>query len=547
MSFKDPELNRLWDSFMKEEKGSAPGWTTVLLDQRVQTELEVGPVARVRPNLESGGCEIAAAPAVYDLTLRTTLAHMESFQGAFTAFSRGGMFKMPHNLQISHLDATPSQEDNSKHEEDLVLTRILLKENSNAEKTDPPVTLVNPSLFAMSVALKTQDLSVVVSEQYRENIERDMERLHPLVLQHRRRTSVQTFPAETPGLVYTGSLGVAGRSARWIGLQPDPFGPNVVGRHFYPWGLTYQYSRNGRTRELVFQYSPEFYRYTTKEYFGVESSFFVNTTERHDQRLLPGVGPVLGFTEDPSPRRDGAIGPVRPVGKFVLRLDTSLPERHTSYVTDGPYVHYGESVFPVDRGRMQRGHRVKVYHMRSHSWLELEFPLPECDPPGTYATFFRFQGKEVVHSDEIYNVKFGAVISLEAAAGTDQEIVQYATGLSIIRPRLPARQNDVVRERGIELIRFGMAQLRGAMLEPVCTGRVIVGSSSMTWETFFLRVHQSPLRGVLLTWAEERYLRELGYGLIVGRERRFSVFPCAIPSEGWSEHEVEGIALLDFE
>jgi len=557
MSYRDPELNKLWKSFLSEPRGTAPGWITVELDQDTQSELGVGPTARARPNLETGGCDVVAAPSSYDLTMKSAFAHMESLQGAFSAFSKGGMFRMPHNLQISHLDPAVKEEDNSMHEEALVIERIIASQKS-PDEGGARIVLVNPSRYAMSVALKFDDVEAVVSEQYVDNVEADFVKLEPARRRYGRRMSVEVFPVNTRKMAYTGSLGAPGRGVSWIGLQPDPYGPNVVGRHHFSWGLTYQYVRNGRTRELSFDFSPGFNRYTTKEFFGVESNFFVNTSEVCSQRLWPGEKSVVGFTEDPSPRLHGSLGKISPVGKYVLRADSTCPERHTAYVTDGPFVHYGVPHYPVDRQDIPEGTEIKVYHMRSHSWVTLHYPLPIEDPPGTYATFFEMAqrrveagsafipGARVEHSEQVFHSKFGAVVSLDAAVNSDQIMTQYATGLAVVRAVLPARQNSLTRDRGSELIVNGLALIQRGVLVAAPDGVVIVGTQSLPWERFLLRVHQTPQRAVLLTWEEERLLRLSGYEVSVGLTRRCSVFPCSIPREGWSDRDTDCIPLIEF-
>jgi len=578
----------MWNYFLAQEPGTSPGWTTVKLSQEVQGMLTAGPIARAQPNLRTGELEVEAGPSKIDISVKQARPHMESLLPAFRSFSSGGQFRMPHNLEISQPIVNMTDTEESKRVEitivkkivDTIATTVPRKTYSCPEwgsqiqeverdahrfcqgqlelvKDEEAVTtlvLQNPSKMILSVMAERQIPDIVCSEQYYETYQRELREVQEL--KNRWTTPpprVNMFPYRGGALVYTGSLGTPGRSRRWLGLQPSPWGGSVVGRQNLGWGVAYQYMRMDRVRDMVFEYSPTHFRYTTQEYFGIESEFFVITNQQKRQPLSPGKQPIVGFTDEPTPRYHGQLGKVQPLGRYVLRSDTTMPERHTGYTVElirevgVTLVHYGSSIMSIDRQHCpawKKKTRIKVVSMETFEEVELPYPLTRDCRGKQYATFWDAFGE---HSEMLVSQKFGILMAPKVALQHDQDMSTYAAGSPQVLIALPAKQKDVTRDKAIQLIRAGLAILNeGTLLRPP-ESQVVVGNGSMQWGELFSRVHSEPVRAVLLTHKEEGWLRDMGYELAVGDTRRVTVFPRKYPEAGWSVQAFESVPLEEFD
>jgi len=540
--------------------------------------------------------EVEAGPNVIDISLKTPRPIMESLVPAVRCFASGGQFKMPHNLEISQQTFDMVDTEASKYAEIAIVKRIAsyvsyppsqlltacelcgqdvldVDKREHALEHDvvlpgpelekrgfSEMILQNPSPMIMSVLAEKHLPSVLCSEEYVTKYTKEVEDVQELKDRWTMpRPQVMTFPYLGDSLVYTGSLGVPGRTKFWLGLQPAPWGPSVLGRQNIGWGLLYQYSRKGRTREMVFEYTPSHYRYTTLEYFGISSELFVITNlKKEKQTPSAGVGFVLGFTDDPSPRYHGRLGLVAPLGKYVVRADTVYPERHTAYVEEKilvgksktktvTLVHYGSVIYSCDRERLSewaKRREIEVVTTDTFCQVSIPYPLDSSFGGMTFATFWDREGK---HSERVLSNKFGAMLAPKAAITHDQEMVTYASGSPVVRDRLPIPQHMMLRERALGLLYAGEAILDKGELKDSPDSLVIVASESMKWKEFFRRLWQRPQRGTLLTHKEEEWLRSMGHEMAVGEERRITVFPRQIPLPGWALIACDSLALEKFD
>jgi len=580
--FRSKGLRKLSEFVKKMDPGVSPGWISFEVEPEVQRELNVGPHARMRPDLQTGKMEVNYGPKDIKLTPTSEEPRMESLVPCFTAFSRGQKLIVPRSLSIRSPDDWEEDTSASINAEKKVIERLLLRtrpfvvaerlpcllcggevnlvESARGPHAElhgrlveelfkegeypndrrfPAVIFQNPSLMVLSMVMDHEDPRILCAEDYYDRTLADV-----LSLRERKQIllrtppRVRTFPYGGEDLVYTGSLGAISTARHWIGLIPDPFGPNVVGMQHYEWGISFQYQRKDRYSEIVYEFSPLFYRYTTKEYFGIESDYYVQTTEKKRQYVMrPGVGPLIGFTNDPSPRYNGRLGRVLPVGKFVLRLDTIQPERHDLYYVDGPFANYGACFFP-------KKDSYHVFCLESMRWLDLTPKEAHRRAEGTLATFFDAEGN---HQEELFSSKFGAVLSPSAALEYDRGVAAWFSGSVLKDHQLPRPMKEVTRDRAKELMSSGLAYLENGVLNAVPKReQLIVGSVTMTYREFFSSAYAGPMRGVLLTHQQESFFRRIGFVLGVSLGRRFTLFYPRVPLSGWALSNFDTVSMLDF-
>lgn len=581
--FRSEDLNRLYNAVVKSKMAPAPGWVGIDVPKEVQYSLNVGPVARARPDMATGAIEIAYGPADIDIRPFGEHASMESLLPSFREFAKGGICKMPKNMDIYVPESRDHASDVSKKAERSILRKLVssietrptplvdclacggqvkklesdwqqhadvhglpidqcFQEGRSAYRTvHSALVLQNPSLMVHRIVAEKENPTIVCSEEWEETYKQELCQVRDETRRHLGDPlRVSTFPNFPPGLVYTGSLGMTSRARNWIGLVPDPYGPNVVGRQHFEWGILFQYQRQDKHREITFEYSPAHNRYTTEEYFGIVSPFYVITTERIKQTPGAGKRDIIGFTDDCSPRFHGRLGRILPVGKYVVRIDTTVPERHTMYYPDGPFVHYGAcSIWKKDRK-----YPMQVYCMTTMTEKTLENDKQAFTyPPHSLATFF---GPDGYHSKEIQSVKFGSYLSPVSSFQYDSRVTRWASGMSDVDHRLPRAQNTFFREDAMAMMKSGTAVLREGMLEPPRDIEFDVSGEGIHLSALLQELHRTPVPGVLVTCETESYLRAIGIVVSVGMCSRATVFSGPVPRAGWAMEPYDVAPEADF-
>jgi hypothetical protein len=252
--------------------------------------------------------------------------------------------------------------------------------------------------------------------------------------------------------------------------------------------------------------------------FGLETQFYVHTTEYFAQSDTPGKGRVLGFSMDGSRREAGNLGEVVDNGLFVVRDDTTVPLRHTMYSVDNNLVCYGEKPPPGE---------CKAYDLQSHVWVTVDqrdLPLLR------YATFYKMG----VHSDKLFHRNFGALLSAAVCHESDTTMADYGSGMVVQHISLPAEMRHVPRDRAQAYLWMGHAVLKSGKLVKPKDFQVSVGGEILDATRFLRLVMRSPVRRVNCDPDTVRYLRGLHFSLQKGVEG-YVVYPPPVPLVGWGD------------
>lgn len=410
---------------------------------------------------------------------------------------------MPHNLDIVIPETKNPYESESKRQEAVCLRELYAQE--------PDITLFNPSKYVMSVVAQIPGAKMQISsareweDKYRNEI-------------HEKGYSATYVRDPGNSLVYAGSLGIPVRARRWLCLQPKMSHPQVEGVQRHGWGMSYQYRRKSRPRELYFEWDPPENRYSTNDAFGVETDFFVRTTLELTQKKTSGKGRVLGFSSDGSERLHGRLGEIYDQGMYVIREDTVAPERHDMYQIERGILHYGEIL-------TQGEHTVLDLHNHCRVRVDLSSDLPEL----RYATFFS-RGE---FSEKLLERNYGAVLSARVAYEADARATDYGAGVPIVALDFPVRARDITRERAMENLEAGVAVYRDGRLERTPHGQIRVRGVEVSYETFLRQLFVTPQRHVSPQFHDRRILERYGVHFQKFREGVYTVFPPSIPWVGW--------------
>jgi len=522
--YQNERLNELRRRIFEQEMEPVPGWEKVEMSHLAQIERGVGKLGRMRPATNVHPIEVHLGPQEIDTKLRVPLVIMESLAPAVQTYVQGGKFLMPFNLQIVVPPVTAPVF--GTQEQELYILKKKIDEHGE-------LSLLNPNPGCLRVVASLQaSTEIVCSLDYVPKYE---EEAKPYRL---RGHDVQVV-SFSRHVMYTGSRGQKGKQGRWWGLQPSPYGPNVYGRQYHPWGISYQYSRKRRTYDLTFEYEPPFFRYSTLSVMDYSSDMFVVSSFPWKWKPVEGKGPVIGCVPTGDFRPSSSLGPLTKFGPYYIRLDGTKPIVQDKYHVSGTVISFGDCLTPVKGRPPPLSRESKCYNLSTHCYQQ-------CFIQGTYIYMENMESVATFElrgawSDACFFRNYGSVISPYQVHQVSSEETQYGLGSSIEShvqevdlDSGPREVSTLQYRQARRLIESGRALVDRNLVVKV-EGEVDVMGISRKFIEVLRGACVVPVQNVTLSDLHRGQMIASGFVLVKDRHGTYTVSFVRVPFREWAQ------------